>query len=217
MEARSIVHWMDRAAGCPAIVSVLLCAVVLASLPLASADSRTLEPGIPFELTKHADTMAYLNYSWTVTPADAEIHFVVLDPNEDIVVDITASSYDSFRLTIDSGDYTFTWVNNESSSVTLDYNVTSQSTGIDDSEQVFDTIFLGLLVGAVVVVIIIVLVIVVVMKGGRKPQPPVMRGPSKNAPPGESPSPYVPGMCPRCGSPFDSKHTFCPKCGHRVR
>ena len=141
----------------------------------------------------------------------------MLDPDGTAVVDTTASSYDGFRLSLDSGTYKFRWTNNESSAVTLNYNVTSQSTGIDDAERIFDTVFLGILVGAVVVVIIVVLIIVVVMRGGRRTQPPITGTPAQHAPPGEAPSPYVPGMCPRCGSPFDSQHTFCPKCGHRVR
>lgn len=208
---------MDRASVGLVAVLLLVGLMVLAAVPSASADARTLEPGIEFEVTKHADSMAYVNCSWAVNVSGADIHFVVLDPDGTAVVDITADSFDFFRLALDEGDYRFRWTNNESYSITLDYNVTSQSTGIDDTEQVFDTIFLGLLVGAVVVVIIVVLVIVVVMKGGKKPQPPVKGTPAQHAPPGESPSPYVPGMCPRCGSPFDSQHTFCPKCGHRVR
>ena len=196
---------------------MFLCVIALSASPQASADTYTLEPGIPYEVTEHADSMAYINYSWTVTPSGAYIHFVVLDPDGTAVVDTTTSSYDSFLLSLDSGDYKFRWTNTEASAVTLNYNVVSQSTGIDDAEHIFDTVFLGLLVGAVVVVIIIVLVIVVVMRGGRKAQPPVTGTPAQHAPPGEAPSPYVPGMCPRCGSPFDSQHTFCPKCGHRVR
>jgi hypothetical protein len=208
---------MEEAPGGVAIVFVLLSVFVLAAVPPASADTRSLDPGIPFEVTKHVDSMAYVNYSWTVTPSGASIHFVVLDPHGAAVVDTTASSYDGFRLSLDSGTYKFRWTNNESSPITLNYNVTTQSTGIDDAERIFDTVFLGLLVGAVVVVIIVVLIIVVVMRGGRRTQPPVTGTPAQHAPPGEAPSPYVPGMCPRCGSPFDSQHTFCPKCGHRVR
>jgi len=208
---------MARAHSILAIGFSLLSALILTAVPSASADTHTLEPGIPYEVTEHADSMAYINFSWTVNPLTASIHFVVRDPGGTVVVDTTASSYDSFLLSLDSGDYKFTWTSSESSPVSLNYNVFSQSTGIDDADRIFDTVFLGLLVGAVVVVIIIVLVIVVVMRGGRKVQPPVVGHPSEHAPPGEVPSPYVPGMCPRCGSPFDSQHTFCPKCGHRVR
>jgi len=208
---------MERRAVGLAAAFVFLCVIALAASPQASADTHMLEPGIPYEVTEHADSMAYINYSWTVVPSSADIHFVVIDPDGTIRVDAVASSYESFELSLDSGDYKFRWTNTESSAVTLNYSIVSQSTGIDDVEHVFDTVFLGLLVGAVVVVIIIVLVIVVVMRGGRKVQRPVTGTPAQHAPPGEAPSPYVPGMCPRCGSPFDSQHTFCPKCGHRVR
>jgi hypothetical protein len=180
-------------------------------------DSKTLEPGIPFEITKHADSMAYVNYSWSVTPSGSRVHFVVTDPDGNTVEDVTDDSFEGFQLSLGSGIYRFRWTNNESASVALDYDVVSQSTGIDDAERIFDTVFLGLLVGAVVVVIIVVLVIVVVMRGGRKSPSQVIGTPAQHAPPGEVPSPYVPGMCPKCGSPFDSQHTFCPKCGHRVR
>jgi len=208
---------MVRKHGILAIGFVFLSAVVLATISPASADTHVLEPGIPYEVTKHADSMAYINYSWTVSASGASIHFVVLHPDETVLVDTNASSYDGFLLSLESGDYKFKWTSSESGPVSLDYDIVSQSTGIDDSEHIFDTVFLGLLVGAVVVVIIIVLVIVVVMRGGRKVQPPVVGHPSEHAPPGEAPSPYVPGMCLRCGSPFDSQHTHCPKCGHRVR
>jgi hypothetical protein len=166
---------------------------------------------------KDAESMAYINYSWTVDPANVIVHFVVLHPDGDVLVDTNASSYDGFLLSLDAGDYKFQWTSSEPGPVTLSYDIASQSTGINDDEHMFDTVFLGLLVGAVVVVIIIVLVVVVVMRGGRKVQPPVIGHPSDRAPRGEVPSPYVPGMCPRCGSPFDSQHTYCPKCGHRVR
>ena len=208
---------MERRAVGLAAAFLFLCVIALAASPQVSADTHMLDPGIPYEVTKHADSMAYINYSWTVTPSSADIHFVVTDPDGTAIVDTTASSYDSFLLSLDSGNYKFRWTNTESSAVTLNYSIVSQSTGIDDVEHVFDTVFLGLLVGAVVVVIIIVLVIVVVMRGGRTVHPPVTGTPAQHAPPGEAPSPYVPGMCPRCGSPFDSQHTFCPKCGHRVR
>jgi len=217
MSARSIGLWMVRTRSILAIVFVLISVVALSDVSLASIDVHVLEPGVPYEVTEQSDSMAYINYSWTVNPPDAMIRFVVLHPDGSVLVDTNASSYDGFLLSLESGDYTFRWTSNESSPVSLTYDIVSQSTGIDDDEHIFDTVFLGLLVGAVVVVIIIVLVSVVVVRGGRKTLPPVVGRPSQHAPPGEKPSPYVPGMCPRCGSPFDSQHTFCPKCGHRVR
>jgi len=208
---------MVRTHSILAIGFALLSAVVLAAVSPASADTHVLEPGIPYEVTEHADSMAYINYSWAVNTSSASIRFVVLHPDDTVLVDTNASSYDGFLLSLESGDYKFRWTSSEPGPVSLDYDIVSQSTGIDDGEHIFDTVFLGLLVGAVVVVIIIVLVIVVVMRGGKKVQPPVVGHPSEHAPRGEAPSPFVPGMCPRCGSPFDSQHTFCPKCGHRVR
>ena len=207
---------MEGTRRCLAVGLALLCLAVIAIAPTISADTRTLEPGVPFEITEHADAIAYIYCNWSV-PSSASIHFVVLGPGGDAFVDTNASSYNSTLLTPDSGDYLFRWTNTENSSTTLTYDVVSQSTGIDNAQPIFDTIFLGILVGAVVVVIIIVLVIVVAMRGGGRRQPPVRGTPAQHAPPGEAPSPYVPGMCPRCGSPFDSQHTFCPKCGHRVR
>lgn len=206
---------MESRVGWPAAVVVLLSLVLLAAAPPVSAATATLEPGVPFQKTTEADSMAYINYSWTVAPLDITIHFVVTGPGGDTLVDAAASSYDSFILALDSGTYTFRWTNMNSTAATLTYSIVSQSTGID--EDIFDTVFLGLLVGAVVVVIIIVLVIVVVMRGGTRTRPPRSGPPSRLAPPGEAPAPFVPGMCPRCGSPFDSQHVFCPKCGHRVR
>jgi len=209
---------MERTPNILAIGFALLGLAVSGTAMQAAADIEIiLGPGNSFEMTMHADSMAYVNYNWTVVPADSDIHFVVLDPDGAALVNTTASSSDSFLLSLDSGDYTFNWTNLESSTVTLNYNVISQSTGIDDEEQILDTIFLGFLVSAVVVVIIIVLVIVVVMGGSKKTQPPIKGTPAQLAPPGEAPSPFVPRICPRCGSPFDSQHTFCPKCGHRVR
>jgi len=199
-----------------AVGASLLSLVLMALAASTSADSRVLEPGVPFEVTEHADAIAYIYCNWSV-PSGANIHFLVLGPGGDVFVDTNASSYNSTLLTPDSGDYLFRWTNVENSSTTLSYDVVSQSTGIDNARPIFDTIFLGILVGAVVVVIIIVLVIVVAMRGGGRRQSVVKGTPAQHAPPGEAPSPYVPGMCPRCGSPFDSQHTFCPKCGHRVR
>ena len=200
-----------------AIGFALLCALAMTSVMPISGAAQTLDPGIMFEVTEHADSMEYINYSWSVTPANASIHFVVLNPSGDVLVDNTTSSYNDSRLSPDSGVYIFRWTNNETYQVELDYNITSEPTGAGDTEHIFDTVFLGLIVGAVVVVITVVLVVAVTLRNGRRTPPRVRGTPAQRAPPGEVPSPYVPGMCPRCGSPFDSQHTFCPKCGHRVR
>jgi len=207
---------MERKTLGAAVWWAFVCVSVLAVSSNVSADTQLLEPGIPFVFTEVADAMAYITCNWSVT-SSADIHFTVSAPDGSTLVDSTGSSYDSILLAPDSGEYAFKWTNTELSSVNLTFTVVSQSTGIHVSERIYDAVFLGILVGAIVIVMVIALVIVIGMKGGRKPQPHAVGATTRKGATGEAPSPYVPGMCPRCGSPIDSIHAYCPKCGHRVR
>ncbi len=203
----------SAAAVCLMLVSML--ALVLAQG--ASAATTTLVVGGTFSTTVQATELDFINYTWSTSPTTS-VTFTIAQPDGTIVWNYTGSTEDSFIIASVTGTYTFTWYNVGSNLAVLTYNVNTFSGGFQPVEHALDLVLIMLAVGAIAVVVIIVLVVFVSMRGEKKPAQQTMYGPQgPHAPPGESPAPFVPGMCPRCGSHIDSQHVFCPKCGARVR
>lgn len=201
---------------------IVLSVFALGPVLNAVAETVSLPAGGSHSDTVTADFGDFINYTWhgqvTGGAFTGAIRFVVIDPDGDVILNVTDSSRTGEVWSQQDGTYTFTWTNLESTSVTLVYNLDLWAIGTGNVEKALDAVILALMIGAIVVVAIIVVVIVLVVKGGeRKPSAPASMTPQQYVPSGEAPSPFVPGMCPRCGSPIDSKHVFCPKCGARVR
>jgi hypothetical protein len=208
---------MNKSVSAAAICVMFVFVLALAIAQGVSADTKTLGPGGTFSETVHASQLDFVNWTWSTSPS-TDVQFVVTQPDGTEIRNITANSETYFTIAGSAGTYTMTWNNLGSSSVVLTYDVGTFSGGFQPVEHALDLFVIMLAVGAIAVVVIIVLVVFVSMKGDKKTAKQTVYGPQgQHAPPGESPAPFIPGMCPKCGSHIDSQHVFCPKCGARVR
>jgi len=204
------------------LAAALMGLLSLFVLQSAAADNVTLLPGESHSDTVTASFGDFINYTWHGPSVGGsftgDIMFVVTDP-DGVVIENVTSSFESDQIWLSKdGTYTFTWTNADSSELTLFYSLELWDIGVGNTEEVFDVMLVALLIGAIVVVVVVLVLVVVVLGGDRKrPSGPAAHSPMQRTPSGEAPSPYVPRMCPRCGSPTDSQHVFCTKCGFRVR
>jgi hypothetical protein len=190
-----------------AIGIVALALLVTAFAPNVSADTKTISPGAIFSVTGNLEEDELVStWYWTAT---GNLHFTLRDPTG-ALIDESTSTADNGALdvfTYPAGEYTFTWENTGSSSVSLTYNV-----GFMDIEEGLSTLVLMMVIIAVIVVVVIVVIILVVVLGGKKKaaaMAPGMAGPMPMAPVG--------GNCPRCGTPIPAEGMFCAKCGAKIR
>ncbi len=187
--------------------SVLALMMVLcASTGVSANASRNIQPGSSYSDAAHYSAGDEITYLWY---CEDDLHFTLSSPTGTALVDeVSVSDAGSMEAAV-SGDYTFTWANEGTTTVNLNYT-------IDILDNVEDALSMVLIIGIITVVIIVVIVIVVIVfiLGDEKAKA------SKTAP---GPAPFIPppggvgGTCPACGSTIASDTSFCARCGIRIR
>ncbi|MCU0851994.1 MAG: zinc ribbon domain-containing protein [Thermoplasmata archaeon] len=187
------------------LASMAIVAMMLAVAGSAAAASRTIDGGDTFEKTYKAesdDFFAVLTW-WS----DDDLYFTVEDP-DGTIVQWSSGLGDSFAFdpfTSDAGDYVFTWRNNGTTAVDLEYTVM----GFGEIEEAWGTFILILVIGVIVVIAIVVLLVVLLLMKGKKKAPQQLAAPLG--------PPVIEGKCAKCGSPVDPGVAFCAKCGAPLR
>lgn len=187
------------------LASMAIVAMMLAVAGSAAAVSRTIDGGDTFEKTYKAesdDLFAVLTW-WS----DDDLYFTVEDP-DGTILQSSSGLGDSFAFdpfTYEAGDYTFTWRNNGTTAVDLEYTVV----GFGELAQAWDTFILILIIGFIAIIAIVVLVVVLLLMKGKKK--------AQQAPAAPAGPPVIDGKCAKCGSPVEAGVAFCPKCGAPLR
>jgi len=192
-----------------AIGIIALAMLITALSSNASADTETISPGGSYSVHAELGENEMVSSWWWQSTGN--LHFTLRDP-DGTLIDESTSMADSGALTpftAVAGQYTFTWENTGSSSVTLTYTVS----WMGDIEEGFSMLAWAAIIAGVVVAVIIVLVVVLIVMSDRKKTtaaPMVgMTGPMPMGPVGPN--------CPRCGMPVPSEGMFCAKCGAKIR
>lgn len=187
------------------LASLAIVAMMLAVASSAAAVSHSIGAGDTYEKTYKAeadDFFAVLTW-W----ADDDLYFTVEDP-DGTIVQSSSGLGDSFAFdpfTSEAGDYTFTWQNNGSAAVDLEYTVL----GFGEIEDAWNTFILVLIIGIIAIVAIVVVIAVLLLMKGKKKVAQVPAGPVGPA--------VMDGKCTKCGSPVEPGVAFCAKCGAPLR
>ncbi len=195
-------------------IPILACSLLaLTMLVCASTGANAnaaivIQPGFEHSHSTNASAGETVTYFWF---ADADLHFTISSPTGTILLDEVARSGADSVDALETGEYTFTWVNDGTVAASLDFSV-NMFDGIEDIEDAVSTF---LIIGIIIVVIIVAVVIIILV---------VLLGKKKNAQPGvPGPAPFVAqpvgasGKCPVCGTGFAPDTQFCERCGNRIR
>ena len=203
---------------CTIGLSFLFVAVLVLSLAgQSSAGSRILPAGSSFtyDLTVGEDGTVSANWD-----SSGEVSFVLRDPDGDILRDEIGTSGHVSLYVSTLGTYTLTWINNEATSVTLDYDAVLIPFDIpwdgNGFQEGFDAISLWVavvIIGAVLVTSLIIIVLLVFVNEERKSETHPQAVPMM----AHHMTPTMKGTCPACGTSVDTNMQFCSRCGTRFK
>jgi hypothetical protein len=197
--------------------------LALSTLVLAgnvAADQTTLGPLGLLTETYDVEDGDLLSVNWN---SDLEVVFTIVDPDGDLIVTTTDTSYTDTFEAPSTGSFMLTWMNMafEDNHMTYNVNVVPFAL-IDDGMDLF---WLIVIIGAVGLAAVVVIVLFVVMRRPHHAQP--MQAPPQyqvqaypppqGVPPGAVPGVPAPTNCVNCWNPIDPQFAFCQRCGARLR
>jgi hypothetical protein len=197
------------------MLPVALMFLLLTAGPV-SADYITVSANSTYVEQVHANSGETISIFWSC-PYDVRI--VVKEPGGSTILDVTDDARTSLLSADRSGQYTITWYNTMSSSVTINREIEVIPVSVGGLFDSLARLMLILVIGIIAIIVVIVLVVAFAAKKEKAPvPPPAYQG--TYGPPYYGPTPpasAVPGTCPLCGAAARPEMTFCEKCGARLR
>lgn len=202
-------------AGC-----LVLALSILVLAGNVAADQTTLSPLGYLMETYDVEDGDLLNVNWD---SNLAVMFTVVDPDGDLVVTTTDTSYSDTFEAPSTGNFILTWVNLAFEDNHMTYNVNVVPFAL--IEDGMDLFWLIVIIGAIGLAVVVVIVLFVVMRRPQHAQqmqaPPQYQvqayPPPQGAPPGAVLGVPAPTNCMSCGNPIDPQFAFCQRCGARLR